>query len=54
MLEQRGLADAGVAMNHEDATVAFMRGLQQPFDHLALAFPADQPFSRGGRGGSSL
>ena len=43
VLEQRGLADAGVAVHDEDGAVTVPRGIQQPLEHLALALPAEQP-----------
>ena len=47
MLQQRGLADARLAIHHQDAPVPAARGLQQPVERLALAFAAEQPpFSR--------
>ncbi len=45
VLEQRGLAHAGVSVHHEDGVAAVPRVLQQPLEHRALAFPANQPIS---------
>ena len=43
VLEQCGLADAGVSVHHEDGAVTVPRGTQQPLEHRALALPADEP-----------
>ena len=43
VLEQRGLADARLAVHHQHAAVAVARGVQQPLEHRALALPAEQP-----------
>ncbi len=42
VLEQRGLADAWLAVHHQHAAVAVPRGLQQAVEHVALALPAEQ------------
>jgi hypothetical protein len=55
VLEQRGLADAGVAVHHEDGAVTVARGIQQPLEHRSLALPAEQPLGRlADRHGSSM
>ena len=46
VLQQRGLADARLAVHHQDPAVPAARGLQQPVEHLALALPAEQLRSR--------
>ena len=43
VLEQCGLADAGVAVHDEDGAVTVPRGIQQPLEHRAFALPADEP-----------
>ena len=43
VLEQRGLADAGVSVHHKDGAASVPRGIQQPLEHRALALPAQQP-----------
>jgi hypothetical protein len=43
VLEQCGLADAGVSVHHEDGAVTVPRGTQQPLGHCAFALPADEP-----------
>jgi hypothetical protein len=43
VLEQRGLADAGVSLQNEDGAVTVPRGNQQPLERHALALPAEQP-----------
>lgn len=45
VLEQRGLADAGVSVHHEDGIVTAPGGIQQPLEHRALALPANQLLS---------
>ena len=42
VLEQRGLADARLAVDHQHAAVTVARGLEQPLEHVALALPAEQ------------
>ena len=42
VLEQRGLADARFAVHHQHAAAPAAHAVQQPVEHLALAFPADQ------------
>ena len=46
VLEQRGLADARLSVQHQDAAAAVARGLEQPVEHLALALAAEQVLSR--------
>ena len=46
VLQQRGLADARLSVHHQDPAVPAARGLQQPFEHLALRLPAEQLRSR--------
>ena len=46
-IEQRGLADARLAMHHQGRPVAAARGVEQAVEHLALAFPAEQLGSHG-------
>jgi hypothetical protein len=41
VLEQRGLADAGLSMHHKDGAVTVPSGIEQPLEHRALAFPAN-------------
>ncbi|HWD76182.1 MAG TPA: hypothetical protein VG371_13655 [Solirubrobacteraceae bacterium] len=43
VLEQRRLADARFAMHHPHAATPAAHAVQQPVEHLPLAFPADQP-----------
>ena len=43
VLEQRRLADARFAIHHQHAAAPPAHAVQQPVEHLALAFPADQP-----------
>ena len=43
VVEQRGLADARFAMHHQHAATPAAHAVQQPVEHLALAFPAEQP-----------
>jgi hypothetical protein len=42
VIEQRGLADARFAMHHQHAAAPAAAAVQQPVEHLALAFPAEQ------------
>ena len=42
VLEQRGLADARFAVHHQHAAAPAAHAVQQPVEHLALAFPAEQ------------
>src|SRR5262249_18946302 len=46
IVQERGLADARLAVQHQRAAVSAARGLQQPFEHLALTLPAEQPLPR--------
>jgi hypothetical protein len=46
VLQQGGLADARVAVDHQDPTASTARDLQQPLERLALALPAEQSHSR--------
>jgi hypothetical protein len=46
VLEQRGLAHAGVAVHHEDGAVTVARGIQQPLEHCSLPSPPEQPLRR--------
>jgi hypothetical protein len=43
VLEERGLADAGVSLHEEDGAVTVPRGIQQVLKHRALVLPAEQP-----------
>ena len=43
VLEERGLADAGVSLHEEDGAVTVPNGIQQSLKHRALALPAEQP-----------
>ena len=54
VLEQRGLADARIAVHHEDGAVTVAGAVQQPLEHGQLALPAEQPprARRGHHGGS--
>ena len=42
VLEQRRLADARFAMHHQHAAAPAAPAVQQPVEHLALAFPVNQ------------
>jgi hypothetical protein len=42
MVEQRGLADARLAVHREHAAVTLARRLQHAAEHLALALPTEQ------------
>ena len=42
VLEHRGLTDPRLAMHHQHAATPGARSIQQPVEHLALAFPAEQ------------
>ena len=42
VLEQGGLADARFAMHHQHAAAPAADAVQQPVEHLALAFPTEQ------------
>ena len=42
VLEQRRLADARFAIHHQHAPAPAAHAVQQPVEHLALAFPAEQ------------
>jgi len=42
VLEQRGLADARFAMHHQYAAAPAARAVQEPVEHLAFTFPAEQ------------
>jgi hypothetical protein len=42
VLQQCGLPDARLSMHHQDPTAPATRGLQQPFEHLALTLSAEQ------------
>ena len=41
VLEQRGLADAGLSTHHKSPAVPAGRGLQQPAERLALTLPPE-------------
>ena len=43
VLEQRGLADAGVSVHDEDGAMTVPRGIEQALEHRAFASPAEQP-----------
>jgi len=45
VLEQSGLADARLAMHHQDAAVSATRCLEQPVEHRTLALPSYQVLS---------
>jgi hypothetical protein len=42
VLEQRGFADARVPVHDQDPAAAFARGVEQPFQHVALALAAHE------------
>jgi hypothetical protein len=42
VLEQRRLADARLAMDHQHAATPAAAAVQEPVEHLPLAFPAEQ------------
>ena len=42
VLKQRGLPHARLAMHHQHAATPGAHAAQQPVEHLALAFPAEQ------------
>ena len=46
VIQQRRLADARLAVQHQDAAAAVARRPQQPVDRLALALASDQVLSR--------
>jgi len=46
VLEQRGLADARLAVHDQDTAAPAARGLQQPVEHRELALTAEQPLPR--------
>jgi hypothetical protein len=46
ILEQRGLADARLAVHHQDAAVRRARGVKQPVERGALALASEQVLSR--------
>jgi len=46
VLEQCGLADAGLAVQNQHGMATVPRGIQQPLEHRALASPSNQPLSR--------
>ena len=43
VLEQGGLADARFAVHHHHPATPAAHAIQQSVEHLALAFPAEQP-----------
>jgi hypothetical protein len=43
VLEQGGLADARVATHDQHAPMPAAHTVKQPVEHLAFAFPAEQP-----------
>jgi hypothetical protein len=43
VLEQRRLADARFAIRHQHAAAPAAHAIQEPVEHLALAFTAEQP-----------
>jgi hypothetical protein len=45
VLEEGGLADARFAMHHQHAAAHAAHAVQQPVEHLAFAFPAEQLLS---------
>jgi hypothetical protein len=42
VVEQRGLADARFAMHHQHAAASAAHAVNEPVEHLALAFAAEQ------------